>query len=427
MVPDFSIIIPVYNDEEYLTECLESVIKQTYPNIEIICVNDGSADGSAQILERYARKDERFNIITEKRNVGTSKARKDGVLTSKGKYVLFLDADDFLVPDACEKLMTVPEECEIVHFGIQVVSCGDMRAASITSMENYLMPCCDTISIDQMQELCFKKTRLAHNLCGKRFDGNLCRKAFSYLVDKRFVMAEDMYAFFAITIMSKSYIGISDKLYIYNYGRGITGEDKPLVKSFEAYCSQAGVVEACYKLAQDLKEEEKYRDILECIRKNAIETCTKFLSLNERKIDEDIASILQEQFCKSWAKEDMSAELLRMCRKYQKSQENVKEKHWLFPFDKVEKNARIVIYGAGDVGQDYYKQLVQTGFCEVVAVADKSYEKYTDCEYEVCAPEKIAELEFDYVVLAIRADKIRAIVKENLLQMKSSIRFIEGE
>ena len=92
--PLVSIVIPVYNSEKYLEECLDSVLGQTYHNLEIICVNDGSSDSSGTILERYALADKRIQIIT-KENGGPASARNDGLSKAKGKYIQFLDSDDF--------------------------------------------------------------------------------------------------------------------------------------------------------------------------------------------------------------------------------------------------------------------------------------------------------------------------------------------
>ncbi len=100
---DVTIIIPVYNTEKYLDECLNSVLKQTLQEIEVICVNDGSTDGSAEVLDKYAEKDDRVQIITQN-NRGLSEARNAGMDKARGEYCIFLDSDDFLAPDALEKL-----------------------------------------------------------------------------------------------------------------------------------------------------------------------------------------------------------------------------------------------------------------------------------------------------------------------------------
>lgn len=99
----FSILIPIYNVEQYLTYCLDSVINQTYNEIEIICVNDGSTDNSLKILEEYAQKDERIKIINQE-NQGVSVARNVGIENATGDYILFIDSDDWIDIDTCKIL-----------------------------------------------------------------------------------------------------------------------------------------------------------------------------------------------------------------------------------------------------------------------------------------------------------------------------------
>lgn len=98
-----SVIIPVYNVEKYLSECLDSVINQTYKNIEIILIDDGSKDSSGKICDEYAQKDTRFKVI-HKENGGVSAARNTGLDVAQGAYITFVDADDFVERDFVENL-----------------------------------------------------------------------------------------------------------------------------------------------------------------------------------------------------------------------------------------------------------------------------------------------------------------------------------
>ncbi len=100
--PGVSIIIPVYNAEKYLRECLDSTVRQTFTNIEIICVNDGSSDCSLQILKEYASLEQRI-IIIDKFNSGLSSARNAAIDIARGKYVLFLDSDDLIDSELCAR------------------------------------------------------------------------------------------------------------------------------------------------------------------------------------------------------------------------------------------------------------------------------------------------------------------------------------
>ena len=104
-----SIVIPVYNVEKYLRECLDSLINQTFNDFEVICVNDGSKDSSLEILNEYAQKDIRFKVISQE-NGGSGSARNNGLSRAQGKYVQFLDGDDYFEPEMLEKLYNLAEK-----------------------------------------------------------------------------------------------------------------------------------------------------------------------------------------------------------------------------------------------------------------------------------------------------------------------------
>ena len=99
----FSIVIPVYNAERTLSECLDSASGQTFTEIEIICVNDGSSDDSKSILDRHSRKDTRIRVIDQE-NSGPSRARNTGIEAATGDFLIFLDSDDMLESTACERI-----------------------------------------------------------------------------------------------------------------------------------------------------------------------------------------------------------------------------------------------------------------------------------------------------------------------------------
>jgi glycosyltransferase involved in cell wall biosynthesis len=119
--PLFSIVVPVYNVERYLEECLDSVLAQTYEEIEIICVNDGSTDNSPDILKKYEAKDPRI-VIVNKPNGGLSSARNAGLDIAKGRYVCFLDSDDYFAANACERLYTEvrTHQPDVIIFGAHI-------------------------------------------------------------------------------------------------------------------------------------------------------------------------------------------------------------------------------------------------------------------------------------------------------------------
>ncbi|MCI8466444.1 MAG: glycosyltransferase [Lachnospiraceae bacterium] len=115
-----SVIIPVYNVEMYLEECLNSILKQDFEDYEIICVNDASTDSSENILLNYREKYEKIKIITHEKNKGLSAARNTGVLNAIGKYILFIDSDDLIVENTFTELYDRAEQTasDIVYFNM---------------------------------------------------------------------------------------------------------------------------------------------------------------------------------------------------------------------------------------------------------------------------------------------------------------------
>ncbi|MDD6478700.1 MAG: glycosyltransferase family 2 protein [Oscillospiraceae bacterium] len=111
-----SIIIPVYNSEKYLYQCVDSVLKQTYSNLEVILVDDGSTDLSAQICDEYAAKDNRVKVI-HKSNGGVSDSRNCGLNIAKGEYIAFVDSDDYMDLSLCETVMKI-----FSNYNVQIVS-----------------------------------------------------------------------------------------------------------------------------------------------------------------------------------------------------------------------------------------------------------------------------------------------------------------
>lgn len=107
-----SVIVPVYNVEKYLRMCMDSIVNQTYSNLEIICVNDGSKDSSRSILKEYEEKDKRIRVI-DKKNGGLSDARNTGLQYVHGEYIMFVDSDDWLEVTACEKSLKIAKEYQV--------------------------------------------------------------------------------------------------------------------------------------------------------------------------------------------------------------------------------------------------------------------------------------------------------------------------
>lgn len=118
MMDKVSIIIPVYNTEKYLEKCIKSVCNQTYQNLEIICVDDGSTDESGRILDRFAQVDKRIKVM-HKANEGVSAARNDGLRIATGEWIGFVDSDDYIAEDMYEIMLKSNE-----NHRADIISCG---------------------------------------------------------------------------------------------------------------------------------------------------------------------------------------------------------------------------------------------------------------------------------------------------------------
>ena len=134
--PLVSVIIPVYNVEQYLDECVQSVLTQTYQNVEIILVDDGSTDSSGAMCDQYAVQDARVQVI-HKENGGLSSARNCGFDNATGEYVYFLDSDDYIVSSALETLLTaaIQNQADVVFFDAESFS---EMSDSFQGKDNYI-------------------------------------------------------------------------------------------------------------------------------------------------------------------------------------------------------------------------------------------------------------------------------------------------
>ena len=133
-MPKVSVIIPIYNTEEYLKECLDSVISQTLTDIEIICIDDGSTDGSLNILKEYALNDNRIKILKQK-NKGAGAARNLGIKNATGEFVNFFDSDDYMKPEMLKELYN-----KAIEIGSDITVCRSIiyreNSASFEDVEH---------------------------------------------------------------------------------------------------------------------------------------------------------------------------------------------------------------------------------------------------------------------------------------------------
>lgn len=305
MQSDVSVIIPVHNNEKTIKNAVESVLFQTWKNIEIICVDDGSEDKSLSILRSYEKKDSRLQVISLPHNQGTLKARKYGVQASSGRYVMFLDADDLYKEDACKcaYLAISNAGTDIVHFGTEVLNSNHLSEERIHLNEKLLRPHKGKIS-GNLLNCCFIDHLFTANLWNKIYKGDICRQAFSHLVNSNLRKGEDWYTFFVIAYYSRTYEGIDDILYQYNLGAGGTGSEMDL-NQFKMLLTEKDTYDAIKAFLAN-KDTSNYKNVLNNLQYHFLDECV-FKWANELSIQEKAKGYVE--LVKTWGHKLVMIEL----------------------------------------------------------------------------------------------------------------------
>lgn len=268
-----SVIVPVYKAEKHLKETLESLIGQTHADLEIICVNDGSPDGSARILETYTARDARISVL-EQENQGVSVARNTGIAHATGDILMFVDADDTLVAGACARVNEIFETLapEVLTFGLEC----DPPEAAPASLRRELAPADKTYE-GFAPALLFEEHARPY----------ACRSAitrdFAQREHVRFEsglpLAEDQVFYFAVYPFSRRTVLSSEKLYIYRMNdesvthEAVCGRDA-LLKKLDSHLA---AIEAICRTWNE-------RDMRDFCAEELLEWCLDFTMLDIGKL-----------------------------------------------------------------------------------------------------------------------------------------------
>lgn len=358
-----TIIVPIYNVEDYVRECIESIIGQTHKNLQIILVDDGSTDSSGDICDEYGKKDDRIFVIHQK-NAGLVEARKSGLAEAIGEYVGFVDGDDYIDADMYEKLSSVMEEqnVDIVHSGYWNEKNGNKYGKvdfAAELIDNY------SSRMKLIDNLLRQNTNIEHSICTKLFKRELVVEAYSD-VYTQCSYGEDLLCFISAIIKC-------NRIYTYN-------------KSFYHYRVLSSSISHGMGYDGIEKEIALYHNITDVMRKYGI------------------INIYRESLAFYFGKNIIKH--MRNAR----GQSFIYETYY---FDEPEllQNKNIVIYGAGAVGRDYYTQFSRYTHCNVVAWVDKNADNIIYPYIEVLQPLCIYNLEFDYVILAVMDDTTASNVR----------------
>lgn len=205
-IPLVSVVIPVYNAERYLCRCLDSIVNQTLCDIEIICVNDGSTDGSPAILEKYAAKDSRVKVIKQV-NAGAAKARDAGIQFAKGKYIGFVDADDYIDSNFYEKLFSAA-----VKNGLAIAK-ADIKRVVNGVVEETTWSANSFIEKKQGELPLF--ARFYYQFTSAIYDSELLKKNKICFADENFLVGEDVLFLLKVCQKEESVVLVPDVFYYY--------------------------------------------------------------------------------------------------------------------------------------------------------------------------------------------------------------------
>lgn len=300
-----SVIILIYNVKNYIKECIESVQNQTLQDLEIICIDDCSTDGSRDIVQEKKLSDPRIQLIQNDTNRGCLYTRKAGVQTATGNYIMFLDGDDWYRQDACEIAYREIEKSgtDILQFGMKVINKGNGPESDYNWFRQFVKSYEHRLDGDEVIRACFKDNLYNYNLVNKIYKRELCQKAFSKLDNGNYCMAEDMLGYFVIAHFANSYIGIQDKLYMYNFAIGISKPGALYIDGFKKRCASSNAVASLKYFLNKENLFSKYEEYYNIIKHKMLwDNLDSYLFRIEKKDEEEALAVLVQ----SWGIEEVT-------------------------------------------------------------------------------------------------------------------------
>ncbi|WP_162621895.1 glycosyltransferase [Microbacterium suaedae] len=234
--PRVSIVIPVFNDEEWVAASLRSCQAQSVLDIEVICVDDASTDMTCDIIEQFQADDPRVSLIRQSVNRSAFQARRAGIMAATAPLVLFLDGDDELVPEAVETALTVAEETEadVVGFGVDVVA---PEGVAVGRFAADMQPKYDQLLGADIAPTMFPIGKIAQgHLWRYLWDITLLRRAYLEIPeDLELYRANDIPIAFLALSTAKKYVSTKAELYKYYWRRGVSGRSVETVEDYQFY------------------------------------------------------------------------------------------------------------------------------------------------------------------------------------------------
>ena len=422
-----SVIIPNYNEEKYIEECLQSLLAQTFDEFEIIIVDDGSTDNSVSIIKKYMEIDSRISLI-EQKNQYAGAARNHGMRIATGDYLCFLDADDFFEPNMLEALWK-----KAIETDADIVICDcytyDNETGEIAEKKG---------SLDLMFLEGVSKVFNYRDLSTRIFQIS-SPEVWTKLYKRQFVIENKLEfqnikkfndVFFSLLSMvsAKRIVCIQDRLIKYRINnpeslQGIKDRKENILDFFSA------VILVKEKLTNKNVYEEVEQSLINLVLSVCVdnlykqENLTGFLQLyefikNKIFVELDIAVRPREFFYflyeerQNIMRYDAVEYLFHSYRKLRTSREI-----FVFPYKELFAARNIIIYAAGEKGKAYYRQIMGSGYYKLVAWVDKNYKRYENSNLQILPPEVITEKEFDKVIIAIEDLRIKKEAADYLISL----------
>lgn len=364
-----SIIVPIYNVGAYLEKCIQSIVNQTYKNLQIILVDDGSTDGSAQTCDRYQEQDERILVI-HKENGGLVSARKAGISEAVGEFIGYVDADDWIEPDMYENLFT----------------CMKKTGADIVDTDYYM-------ETGEIQKLVKSKMGYGFFQVEEMIPTMLCDENFNECRLKPYIWSK----LFRKELLTSVQLSVDEAI--------SCGEDAAVVYPYLLKSKSIYILEySGYHYVQRIGSITNigYSDELE---RNKV----LFQYLKACFETSKYKMVLLEQL-------NQYAKMMLLLRQISFFDE---EAECLTPFGGVRENERIVIYGAGKLGQSMYKYLSNSGRVQIVDWFDKEYVTYQSNGLPVHNPNELLskQNQVDKIMVAVNGGSVAKAIKKDLLNL----------
>ena len=301
--PLVSVVIPVYNVKQYLAQCLQSVINQTYSALEIILVDDGSSDGSGEACDAYASKDNRIKVI-HKTNGGLSEARNVGVDRMTGEYLLFVDSDDYIHIEMIQKMMTpiIQKKADLVIAGYKEFRDGTYVEKDIEQSRS----ACTLTTPEALRRL-YGGTQNTTIACAKIYKRELFQK-YRFPVGK---LHEDEFLTYKIICDAQRIVYLPD--YLYYYRRRMDSISLNTKNSFETDTFEA-LLERQYFF------EEKNMRELQAVNVNHMISCIVARAYAVHVVEDDMADMVAVFYekCRCYLNE------LNNCKSYMGYRQKIK-------------------------------------------------------------------------------------------------------